>query len=100
MTKQTLVTNHPERKVYWKSLLQINMPVSVTLARKSIRTEDVIQLVPGTMLHFSMTCDKPLTLEVDDQTIARGDVVKVGDKFGLKLLSIEPLAEQWKELKG
>ncbi len=92
------VTDQPERKIYWKSLLQIELPVCVTLARKMVNAEQVIKLVPGAMIHFNMPCDKPLSLEVDDNVIARGDVVKVGDKFGLKLLAIENQKEQWLDI--
>lgn len=94
----THVTDQPERKIYWKSLLQIEMPVCVTLARKMANAEQVLKLVPGAMIHFNMPCDKPLSLEVDDNVIARGDVVKVGDKFGLKLLAIENQKEQWLDI--
>ncbi len=94
-TPSRYTTDQPERKFYWKSLLQIEMPVCVTLARKSVSAEQILNLVPGSMIHFNMACDKPLSLEVDDHILARGDVVKVGDKFGLKLLAIEPQREQW-----
>jgi flagellar motor switch/type III secretory pathway protein FliN len=37
---------------------------------------------------FDKTCDQPLELSIGDRTIAHGEVVKVGDKFGLRVSSI------------
>ncbi len=84
-----------ERKKFWNSLLQIEIPISVTLASKLIPSEQVLKLVPGVMIHFEKPYDAPLNLEVDDQIIATGDVVKVGDKFGLKIVAIEQRDERW-----
>jgi flagellar motor switch protein FliM len=55
-----------------------------------MRIGQIVQLVPGTMLQFDKACDEPLTLEVAGRTIASGDAVKVGDKFGIKLRGLEP----------
>ena len=51
--------------------------------RKSI--QDIVELGPGSIVKFDKTCDEPLELSVGDRTIALGEVVKVGDKFGLRI---------------
>ena len=84
-----------ERRTYWKSLLNLKLPVSVTLARKSLPAAKVLELAAGSMIQFEVPCDTPLRLEIDEKTIALGDVVKVGDKFGLKLHVIEQHSERW-----
>jgi flagellar motor switch protein FliN len=70
---------------YSRRLLQIRVPVRVTLAsqRKSVR--EIIELGPGSIVKFDKTCDEPLELCIGDRPIAQGEVVKVGDKFGLKI---------------
>ena len=84
-----------ERRTYWKSLLNLKLPVSVTLARKSMPAAKVLELAAGSMIQFDVPCDTPLRLEIDEKTIALGDVVKIGDKFGLKLHVIEQHSERW-----
>ena len=84
-----------ERRTYWKSLLNLKLPVSVTLARKTMPAARVLELAAGSMIQFDVPCDTPLQLEIDEKTIALGDVVKVGDKFGIKLHVVEQHSERW-----
>jgi flagellar motor switch protein FliN/FliY len=73
---------------YSRALLAIKTTVSVTLARKQESVERIISLVPGSMLTFEAHCDEPLTLEAGGKTIATGETVKIGDKFGLRIREI------------
>jgi flagellar motor switch protein FliN/FliY len=70
---------------YSRALLQILVPVRVTLASQRKSIQEIIELGPGSIVKFDKTCDEPLELCVGDRPIAQGEVVKVGDKFGLKI---------------
>lgn len=70
---------------YRYSVLQICTPVTVTLARKRESLHRILNLVPGSMLTFEAHCDEPLSLEAGGHPIARGETVKIGDKFGLRI---------------
>ena len=70
---------------YSRRLLQICVPVRVTLASQRKSVQEIIELGPGSIVKFDKTCDEPLELCVGDRPVARGEVVKVGDKFGLKI---------------
>ena len=61
------------------------MPVRVTLASQRKSIQEIIELGPGSIVKFDKTCDEPLELCVGDRPIAQGEVVKVGDKFGLRI---------------
>ena len=80
---------------YWKSLLKVQVPVKVILAEKKMSVDQILQLVPGIMVQFEKSCDSPLTLEVDGQPLAVGDVVKVGDKFGIRIKEVLPSLERY-----
>lgn len=71
-----------------RAVLSIETAVSVTLARKNVALDRIINLVPGSMLTFDAHCDEPLTLEAGGHPIARGETVKIGDKFGLRIREI------------
>jgi len=73
---------------YARSLLRIQVPVVVTLASTKQPTSRVLDLAPGTILHFSKPCDDPLTVSVGHCDVAVGETVKVGDKFGLRITSM------------
>ncbi len=68
-----------------RRVLNLSVPVSVVIARKTMPLNQVLQLVPGSMIQFAQPCDDPLSLEVVGKQIAVGTAVKIGDKFGLKL---------------
>jgi flagellar motor switch protein FliN/FliY len=73
---------------YLQSLLQIQVPLSVTLVSKRQPLQRILELGPGSIVPFDKPCTEPLTLEVAGESIAQGEVVKVGDKFGLRLTSL------------
>jgi flagellar motor switch protein FliN/FliY len=73
---------------YSRSLLRIQVPVVVTLAATRQPVSRVLELAPGTILHFGKPCDDPLTLSVGSCDVAVGETVKIGDKFGLRLTSM------------
>lgn len=94
-TIRTHSTDNPAKVDYWKSLLRIEANVAVTLAQQKIPVERILQFVPGVMIQFDKPCDKPISLEIDGNTIAEGEVVKVGDKFGLRITEISHREERW-----
>jgi flagellar motor switch protein FliN/FliY len=71
--------------IYARELLQIEVPVTVTLASQRKSVHEIIELGPGAIVKFEKTCDEPLGLYVGSREIAIGEVVKVGDKFGLRI---------------
>jgi flagellar motor switch/type III secretory pathway protein FliN len=73
---------------YSRSLLKIEVPVIVTLASKRQPLGRIIELGPGSIIHFNKSCEEMLDLEVGGQAIAQGEPVKVGDKFGIRLTSL------------
>lgn len=95
MNTKKHVTNNPAHVDFWKSLLRIQTNVAVTLAHQEVPVERVVQFVPGVMIQFEKPCDTPLTLEIDGHAIAEGEVVKVGDKFGLRITEICHQEETW-----
>jgi flagellar motor switch protein FliN len=84
---------------YTKSLLRIQVPVVVTLAEKRQQLGRVLELGPGMIIQFDKSCDEMLDLEVGSRKIAQGEVVKVGDKFGLKVSNIILPGERFLAMK-
>ena len=84
---------------YTRSLLRIKVPVRVTLATTSQPVSRILDLGPGTILHFNKPYDEPLVLSVGRCDVALGEAVKVGDKFGLRLTSMVMPEEKFEPLK-
>jgi flagellar motor switch protein FliN/FliY len=68
-----------------QGLLKIRVPIRVTLASQRKTIQDIIELGPGSIVKFDKTCDEALELTVGELPFATGEVVKVGDKFGLRI---------------
>ena len=85
---------------YSRSLLRIEVPVVVTLASDEHAVKRILDLGPGTLLHFKKPCDEPLTLSVGNCDVAVGEAVKVGEKFGLRITSMVLPAEKFVPLTG
>src|SRR5262245_3457545 len=73
---------------YSRSLLHIRVPVTVTLASKRQAVNRIVELGQGSIIQFEKPCDETLELQVGGHTVAAGEAVKVGDKFGLRITSI------------
>ena len=73
---------------YSRSLLKVEVPVIVTLAEKRQPLGKIVELGPGSIIHFDKSCEEMLELDVGGRHIATGEAVKVGDKFGLRITSM------------
>lgn len=85
---------------YARSFLKVQVAVSVTLASQKHSVQEIRELVPGAMIKFDKSCDELLELLVCDQPIAEGEVVKVGDKFGLRIRNMILPQEQFIAIKA
>ena len=82
-------------KPYCQSVLQIRVPLVVVLARQKMRIDQVTKLVPGVLIQFDKPYESPMTVEVGEHPIAEGDIVKTGDKFGIRIAKILKPAERF-----
>ncbi|GAB4132546.1 FliM/FliN family flagellar motor switch protein [Thermopirellula anaerolimosa] len=78
-----------------RSLLRIRVPVQVTLAETRRPLSEVLQFAPGVIIQFNKSCDEPLELQINGRTVAVGEAVKVGDKFGLRITKMTPPPERY-----
>jgi flagellar motor switch/type III secretory pathway protein FliN len=70
---------------YSRSLLRIRLPVVVTLARKREPVDRIVKLGPGSIIQFEKSCEETLDMEIGGLSVATGEAIKVGDKFGLRI---------------
>lgn len=80
-------------------ILDIPLKVSVELGRTKILVRDLLQLGQGSVVELSKFAGEPLELLVNEKLIARGEVVVVNEKFGLRLTDIISPVERIEQLK-
>jgi flagellar motor switch/type III secretory pathway protein FliN len=85
--------------VYSRSLLRIEVPVAVTLAAKKQAVGQIIELAPGAIIQFNKSCEEMLDLEVGGRSVGKGEAVKVGEKFGIRLTSLTLPEERFKPVR-
>lgn len=81
-------------------VLRTRVPLIVTLAQKKESAAKVLQFGPGSIIEFDQSCDEPLQISVNNLPIGAGEAVKVGDHFGLRVLSIASVSERAAKLGG
>ena len=75
-------------------ILHIEVPVIVRLAEKRMPLREVLDLSIGSIIEFDKGAEDLLDLMVNNQPVGRGEAVKIGEKFGLKLTEIGPVEER------
>ena len=70
--------------------LVMDVPVSLTIELGSCQLpmKEVLQLNIGSVVQLDKPADAPVELSVNGKLIARGEVVVVEDRFGLKITEV------------
>lgn len=80
-------------------ILDIPLKVSVELGRTRVPIRDILQLSQGSVIELSKFAGEPLEVLVNDRLIARGEVVVVNEKFGIRLTDIISPVERIEQLR-
>ncbi len=79
-------------------ILDIPLKVSVELGRTKLLVNDLLQLGQGSVIELSKLAGDPLEVLVNDKLVARGEVVVVNEKFGIRLTDIVSPLERIEKL--
>jgi len=79
-------------------ILDIPLEVSVELGRTKIPISDLLQLGQGSVIELAKMTGEPLEILVNQRLVARGEVVVINDKFGVRLTDVISPAERVKQL--
>lgn len=69
-------------------LLDVPVNLSVELGSCQMPMRDVLQLNVGTVVQLDKVADAPVELYVNRKLVARGEVVVVEDRFGIKITEL------------
>ena len=82
------------------TILKLNVPVIVRLGHRRMPLGDVLKLTPGSIVELAKSADAPLDLMVNNCQIGTGNAVKVGEQFGLSVLSVGDAEAKIRALGG
>lgn len=80
-------------------ILDIALNVSVRLGRVEMPLGRVLELGPGSIIEVGHSVDDPVELLVNNKLIARGEVVVVEEKFGLRITEIVSQTQRIESLR-
>ncbi|MEO1130813.1 MAG: FliM/FliN family flagellar motor C-terminal domain-containing protein, partial [Planctomycetota bacterium] len=75
-------------------ILKLNVPIIVLMGEKTMPLQDVVSMMPGTIIELPKPADSELELLVNNMVIGSGTAVKVGENFGLRISAIGDARER------
>ena len=72
----------------------VPVPVIVQLAGKRIALEQILAIGPGAIITFEKSCEDLLDVFVNNRLYCRGEAVRVGKTFGIKLCEVGSVQER------
>jgi flagellar motor switch protein FliN len=79
-------------------ILDIPLEVKVELGQVKMMVKDLLQLGQGSVVDLHKPVGDPLDIYVSDKLVARGEVVVVDDKFGIRVTDILSPADRVRSL--
>ncbi len=80
-------------------ILDIPLVLSAQLGSTRMLIKDLLQLGPGSIVELDKLAGEPLEVLVNDRLVARGEVVMVNEKFGIRLTDVISAAERVNKLR-
>lgn len=89
----------PGEDVKLDAILDIPVHISMEIGRTQISIRNLLKLNQGSVVELDRLAGEPMDVLVNGTLIARGEVVVVNEKFGLRLTDIISPAERVKKLR-
>ena len=69
-------------------LMDVRLQLTVELGQTRLPIRDLLQLQPGAVLVLDAVAGEPVNLLANGTVIAKGEIVVVNDKFGLRVTEL------------
>ena len=80
-------------------ILDIPLVLSAQLGNTRMLIKDLLQLGPGSIVELDKLAGEPLEVLVNERLVARGEVVMVNEKFGIRLTDVISPSERVNKLR-
>ena len=80
-------------------ILDLPLQVTVELGRTQILINDLLRLGQGSVVELSKLAGEPMEVLVNQKLVARGEVVVVNEKFGVRLTDVISPLERVEQLR-
>ncbi|NWF97654.1 MAG: flagellar motor switch protein FliN [Nitrospirae bacterium] len=80
-------------------ILDIPLELTVQLGMTRMLIRDLLQLGQGSVIELDKLAGEPMEILINNKLVARGEVVVVNEKFGVRLTDIISPAERINQLR-
>lgn len=70
------------------ALLDVSMPVAIEIGRANMTVQDILQIGIGSVVQLDRIVGEPVDIYVSDRRFAQGEVVVVGEHFGVRITRV------------
>lgn len=70
------------------ALLDLTLPVAIELGRTTMTIQEILQLGRGSVVQLDRLAGEPIDIYVGDRRFAEGEVVVLGENFGVRVTRI------------
>jgi len=70
------------------TLMDVSLPVAIEFGRTSMTVQEVLELSAGSVVQLERMVGEPIDVFVSDRKLAEGEVVVVGEHFGIRITRI------------
>ena len=100
MTEETLAATMEETgNITLDAVSDIPVNVSVVLGKTSMQVNQLLKLGRGAVIELDRKVGEPLDIFVNNRLVARGEVVVVEDKLGIRLTEVVSATERLQSLR-
>jgi flagellar motor switch protein FliN/FliY len=87
-----------DTSVQLELIQNVAVNVSVEVGRSSLRIRDLLRLGQGSVVELDRVAGEPLDVCVNNTVIARGEVVLVNERYGIRLTQVVDPEDRVKHL--
>jgi flagellar motor switch protein FliN/FliY len=75
----------------WKDHLDLGVPLAIELGRTKLTASAILELEPHAIVQLSRSTGEGVDVLADTQRIARGEIVMIEDRTGIRINEISEL---------
>ena len=74
--------------------LDVSLPVAIEFGRTLMTVQEVLELGSGSVIQLDRMVGEPIDIYISDRKLAEGEVVVIGEHFGVRITRIVAGADQ------
>jgi flagellar motor switch protein FliN/FliY len=88
-----------EAELNLDAILDVKLTLTLEVGRARISVRELLALTPGSVVELDRQAGEPLDLYVNGLLVARGEVVVVNERFGLRLTEVVSASDRVRHLR-